>query len=358
MPCLYPTGGDDPALAVSSAVYFIAGMGLGAHGVGRGLLAAGGALARGWASLIGPALAAFALSATVLLASLAAMPRGGPGPALSLLGAAAFVLSCATISFAWLAVFPARCRHAKPGLGQPVGERIRNLHPSFRLRELAPALAPPCSPSLGCETGARFRRSGDGELLGMAAGLRRIPAVAAVLWFRSRRCASPLTHRSIRVRKGQEDGATSAEVSMLGGPVKGTHYVGWGLVKSSTGHPIPARAVSRMAWYWWLCCDVLRRADLDLHAAIGETTMHRWVSFSTAVTLLLAGSLALAQTAGMEHRDTRRNERAGGRAAKQACKAGDEKTRAECRQMKRDVKHGNVPTVQGGAHPAPTQTPP
>jgi hypothetical protein len=80
-------------------------MGLGAHGVGRGLLAAAGALARGWASWIGPALAAFALSAAVLLASLAAMPRGGAGPALSLLGAAAFVLSGATISFAWLAVF-------------------------------------------------------------------------------------------------------------------------------------------------------------------------------------------------------------------------------------------------------------
>ena len=78
-------------------------MGLGAHGVGRGLLAAASAPARGWASWIGPALAAFALSAALLLASLAAMPRDGPGPALSLLGAAAFVVSCATISFAWLA---------------------------------------------------------------------------------------------------------------------------------------------------------------------------------------------------------------------------------------------------------------
>jgi hypothetical protein len=152
----------------------------------------------------------------------------------------------------------------------------------------------------------------------------------------------------------------SAELSMLGGLVKGTHYVGWGLVKC-VHRPIPTTRQSGEANGLVLVApagDVLRRADLDLHAAIGETTMHRWVSFSTAVTLLLAGSLALAQTAGMEHRDTRRNERAGGRAAKQACKAGDEKTRAECRHMKRDVKHGTVPTVQGGAHPAPTQTPP
>jgi hypothetical protein len=49
---------------------------------------------------------------------------------------------------------------------------------------------------------------------------------------------------------------------------------------------------------------------------------------------------AYAQTQGMERRDNRRDNRAGGRAAKQACKAGDEKTRAECRQVKRTTKHG------------------
>jgi hypothetical protein len=42
----------------------------------------------------------------------------------------------------------------------------------------------------------------------------------------------------------------------------------------------------------------------------------------------------------MDRRDDRRDDRAGGRAAKQECKAGDEKTRAECRQVKRDTKHG------------------
>jgi len=86
-------------------VYFLAGVGLGSYGVGRGLLAADGALARGWASWIGPALAAFGLALVVLIASLAATSRGGPGRVLSLLGAAAFVLSCATISLAFLAVF-------------------------------------------------------------------------------------------------------------------------------------------------------------------------------------------------------------------------------------------------------------
>src|SRR6185369_16952098 len=45
-----------------------------------------------------------------------------------------------------------------------------------------------------------------------------------------------------------------------------------------------------------------------------------------------------AQTQGMDRRNERRDDRAGARAEKQACKAGDEKTRAECRQVKRDTK--------------------
>jgi hypothetical protein len=162
------------------AVYFIAGMGLGAHGVGRGLLPAAGALARGWASWIGPALAAFALSAAVLLASLAAMPRGGPGPALSLLGAAAFVLSCATISFAWLAVF-LRLADTR----SPVSDSLRaNAYGIFIFHlacvswlQLLLLHAPlPSGVKLGLVFAGAVTVS-----WGMAAGLRRIRAVAAVL---------------------------------------------------------------------------------------------------------------------------------------------------------------------------------
>lgn len=47
---------------------------------------------------------------------------------------------------------------------------------------------------------------------------------------------------------------------------------------------------------------------------------------------------AAAQTQGMDRRDDRRDTRQTSRAVKQACKAGDEKTRAECRQDKRHVK--------------------
>ena len=57
-----------------------------------------------------------------------------------------------------------------------------------------------------------------------------------------------------------------------------------------------------------------------------------------AALLVLSVGAASAQTPGMERRDERRDDRAGARATKQACKAGDEKTRAECRQMKRATK--------------------
>ncbi len=57
-----------------------------------------------------------------------------------------------------------------------------------------------------------------------------------------------------------------------------------------------------------------------------------------AVVMLAGVPLAYAQTQGMERRNERRDDRSGARAAKQACKAGDEKTRAECRHVKHQTK--------------------
>ena len=54
-----------------------------------------------------------------------------------------------------------------------------------------------------------------------------------------------------------------------------------------------------------------------------------------------------AQTQGMERRS-------GARAAKQACKAGDEKTRAECRQGKRHTKQAARQGKTPAANPAQT----
>ena len=62
---------------------------------------------------------------------------------------------------------------------------------------------------------------------------------------------------------------------------------------------------------------------------------------------------AHAQTQGMERRGERRDTRHESREAKQACKAGDEKSRAECRQTKHETK-------QAGRHdqPAPSAATP
>ena len=75
-------------------------------------------------------------------------------------------------------------------------------------------------------------------------------------------------------------------------------------------------------------------------------------AMAAAVTLV-SMPLAYAQTQGMERRDERRDDRAGARAAKQACKAGDEKTRAECRHVKRSTKQA----TRGTNHKASTAPP-
>src|SRR5262249_15135100 len=77
-----------------------------------------------------------------------------------------------------------------------------------------------------------------------------------------------------------------------------------------------------------------------------KVTLQRAVRFLAAVVFLAGAAPATAQTQGRERRDARRDDRAAGRAAKQACKAGDEKTRAECRQVKHHTKHN---AQQGGA---------
>ena len=66
-----------------------------------------------------------------------------------------------------------------------------------------------------------------------------------------------------------------------------------------------------------------------------------------AIVTLACVAPTYAQTRGMERRQ-------GARAAKQACKAGDEKTRAECRQGKRHTKQA---ARQGKTPAAPAAQP-
>jgi hypothetical protein len=76
---------------------------------------------------------------------------------------------------------------------------------------------------------------------------------------------------------------------------------------------------------------------------------------AAALTLLMTGlavAPAYSQTQGMGRRNDRRNARQSGRAAKNACKAGDEKSRMECRHEKRTVKNSNRPIAKGSTPPA------
>ena len=81
----------------------------------------------------------------------------------------------------------------------------------------------------------------------------------------------------------------------------------------------------------------------------------RRVTSALAVMVTLACvAPTYAQTQGMERRDEHRDSRDAGRAAKQDCKAGDEKSRAECRGEKRDTKHGSDDAGTATTPPAPT----
>jgi glucan biosynthesis protein C len=83
-------------------VYFFAGLGVGAYGIDKGLLAAGGALARRWASWLAAASATFMLwiGATALTFGRDAVPLW-----LQISADLAFVLCCATSCLCFAAIF-------------------------------------------------------------------------------------------------------------------------------------------------------------------------------------------------------------------------------------------------------------
>jgi peptidoglycan/LPS O-acetylase OafA/YrhL len=87
------------------AFYFFAGIGVGANGLERGLLARDGKLARRWALWLVGGLFAFATLIGCVLAILAALQKAGPSPSLVVFANFAFVLTCATLSLACMALF-------------------------------------------------------------------------------------------------------------------------------------------------------------------------------------------------------------------------------------------------------------
>jgi hypothetical protein len=92
------------ARLVHYAVYFLAGIGVGAYGIDRGLLAPDGKLARHWGRWT---LAMLVMFVTIIAFSLMATSgRGALSPAVAnIIGGFIFALMCGAISFALLALF-------------------------------------------------------------------------------------------------------------------------------------------------------------------------------------------------------------------------------------------------------------
>ena len=92
-----------PSFTLLYVTYFFAGLGVGAYGLERGLLASDGMLARRWAVWLASALAGFLL--WIIPAALTMQPPGANVPALEILADFGLVVSCATACFALAAVF-------------------------------------------------------------------------------------------------------------------------------------------------------------------------------------------------------------------------------------------------------------
>ena len=86
------------------AVYFLAGIGVGAYGIDRGLLASDGILARHWLRWTIGMLVAFAVSVVFMLIVISKGAAMSP-IVLNTVGGAMFVVTCGAISFAFLALF-------------------------------------------------------------------------------------------------------------------------------------------------------------------------------------------------------------------------------------------------------------
>jgi hypothetical protein len=86
------------------AVYFLAGIGVGAYGIDRGLLAPEGILARHWLRWSIGMLVAFAVSMVFMLIVISKGAAMSP-IILNIVGGAMFAMTCGSISFAFLALF-------------------------------------------------------------------------------------------------------------------------------------------------------------------------------------------------------------------------------------------------------------
>ena len=158
-------------------VYFLMAVGVGSKGLTRGLLAPDGKLARRWPLWTIAALVVFALNAALTVAVLTSHAQS---PAWAIAQDAGFVLSCAAISFAFLALFTrfVKSRSAIFDSLSANSYAIYLVHYIF-VSWLQYALLPISLPGY-----AKFAIVFSGALglsWATAAALRRIPAVARIV---------------------------------------------------------------------------------------------------------------------------------------------------------------------------------
>jgi fucose 4-O-acetylase-like acetyltransferase len=87
------------------AVYFVAGGGLGASGLDKGILERDGKLARRWPLWVAASLIAFVFAIVMFVTIISTITKGGPSQSLRAIGNFAFVLTCACASLATIALF-------------------------------------------------------------------------------------------------------------------------------------------------------------------------------------------------------------------------------------------------------------
>ena len=94
------------------AIYFLAGIGVGAYGIDHGLVASDGILARHWGGWVVWGLIAFLSSAIFFFIALA--DRNAIHPALlGVLNGGIYAITCASLSFAFLALFIRFANHRR-----------------------------------------------------------------------------------------------------------------------------------------------------------------------------------------------------------------------------------------------------
>ncbi len=86
------------------AVYFLAGIGVGAYGIDRGLLAPDGALVRHWGRWLAAGLGAFFLSAAFVIFVMTQRDAISPAGA-AVVGGVLYAVTCGALSFSFLALF-------------------------------------------------------------------------------------------------------------------------------------------------------------------------------------------------------------------------------------------------------------